>query len=302
MPAFGAGVAQLVERHVPNVNVEGSSPFARCPLQATPKQGPARKAGSFREKNTMRRIHLAIVLCTLLGGVSVVFAQDPARTVVEKAIAAQGGALNLAKLRTMHVKCEGTMTLIPDQPGVPFTIEDTWQMPDQYKSCFSFQQAGKPFSQTLVINGNKGWMQVNGQTIEMPKEALAEMREQRYAEDMDRLGFLEEKSIELSLLDETKVAGQPAVAVLIKSKGHRDVKLYFDKVSGLLVKREHRLLDSASGKEVLQEVIYGDYEEKDGLKYYKKITAYRDGKQAMEGQMKEIEFCKKLDDKEFAKP
>ncbi len=29
MPGPGAGVAQLVERHVPNVNVEGSSPFAR---------------------------------------------------------------------------------------------------------------------------------------------------------------------------------------------------------------------------------------------------------------------------------
>ncbi len=29
LKCIGAGVAQLVERHVPNVNVEGSNPFAR---------------------------------------------------------------------------------------------------------------------------------------------------------------------------------------------------------------------------------------------------------------------------------
>src|SRR5436853_6227629 len=104
------------------------------------------------------------------------------------------------------------------------------------------------------------------------------MKEQKYAEDLDRLGFLNEKGMELSALDETKVDGKPAVGVRVKSKGHRDVQLYFDKSSGLLVKRQYKVLDPGSGQEVSQEVVFGDYQDKDGVKHYRKIAAYRDGK------------------------
>src|SRR5438445_725224 len=81
-----------------------------------------------------------------------------------------------------------------------------------------------------------------------------------------RLGFVKEKGVELSSLAETKVDGKPAVGVVVKSKGHRDVKLYFDKASGLLVKREHPVVDPSTGKEVVQEVLFRDYQDKDGLK------------------------------------
>jgi hypothetical protein len=60
---------------------------------------------------------------------------------------------------------------------------------------------------------------------DMPKEAVAEMREQKYAEDLDRLGFLKDKGIDLTALGESKVDRRAVVGVLIKSKGHRDVKL-----------------------------------------------------------------------------
>jgi hypothetical protein len=128
------------------------------------------------------------------------------------------------------------------------------------------------------------------------------MKEQKYAEDLDRFAFLKERGVELSSLDEIRVEGKPAVGVLVKSKGHRDVKLYFDTASGLLVKREYPLLDPASGKEVLQEVVFRDYQETDGLKHYKKILAFRDGKKVFDAKVIEIEFFDKLDEKVFAKP
>jgi hypothetical protein len=162
----------------------------------------------------------------------------------------------------MRIKVEGTTDLIPGQPQLPFTLEDTWQMPDQYKSTFSCQLMGQKFIQTQVIDGQKGWIQVNGQTQDLPEDARAEMDEQKDAEDLDRLGLLRDKGNELSVAGDLKVAGKPAVGILVKSKGHRDVKLYFDKASGLLVKREHRLLDAASGKEVLKEVVFGDYQDR----------------------------------------
>jgi hypothetical protein len=250
----------------------------------------------------MRKLHTTFVLCGLFVSPPAASAQDGARAIVEKAIQAQGGEAKIAKLRTMRIKVEGTTDLVPGQPHLPFTLEDTWQMPNRYKTSSTFQLQDKKYTQTQVIDGDKGWIQSDGQTQDLPKEAVTEMKEQKYAEDLDRLGFLKEKGIELSALDEIKVDGKPAVGVLVKSKGHRDVKLYFDNASGLLVKRDQQVLDPSSGKEVRQEVIFSDYQEKDGLKHYKKIVALRDGKMVIDARVTEVEFFDKLEAKVFAKP
>ena len=196
----------------------------------------------------MRWLCAAITVAVLFP--AAMASDDAARGVVEKAIRAQGGTDKVAKLRVMRIKVEGTMSLVPDQPAIPFLIEDWWQMPDQYKSTSRFELSGKKVSQTQAIDGKVGWMQVDGMTQDLPKEAVAEMREQKFAEDLDRLGFLADKGIDLTALGESKVNGRVTVGVLIKSKGHRHVKLWFDKENGLLVKREHRVLDSGTGKEV----------------------------------------------------
>ena len=227
---------------------------------------------------------------------------DAARGVVEKAIKAQGGADKLAKLRVMRIKAEGTINLDPGQPAIAFVIEDWWQMPDQYKTTSRFELGGKKVSQTQVLDGETGWTQRDGVTIDMPKEAVAEMREQKYAEDLDRLGFLKDKGTDLTALGESKVRDRAAVGVLVESKGHRDVRLWFDKENGLLVKREHRVLDSGPGKEVLQEVVFSDYRETAGVKYYRTLTVYRGGKKVIQAKVREIEFFDKLDKKVFAKP
>jgi len=229
-------------------------------------------------------------------------AQDTPRAIVEKAIQAQGGADKVAKLRTMRIKAEGTTNLVPGQADLPFTVEDVWRMPDRYKSTTTITLAGMPLTQALALVGDTGWIQFNNQTQDLPKPALDEAREQKYAEDFDRLGFLDDKSVELSAIGEAQVDGKPALGVLLKSKGHREVKLYFDKASGLLVKRAHPVVSPATGMESMQEVVFGDYQEKDGVKHYRKLTAYRDGKKVIDVKVKEIELLDKVDDKVFAKP
>jgi hypothetical protein len=173
-------------------------------------------------------------------------------------------------------------------------------MPDRYKSTFTCDLMGMKYTQTLVIDGDKGWSEVNGKVDDLLKSAVAEMKEQKYAEDLDRLGFLKEKGYELALLEEAKVNDKPAVGVLVKSKGHRDVKLYFDKETGLLVKRVNKLVEGDS--EIVQEVFLSDYQEKDGLKHYMKIAAHRDGKKVLDGKVTELEFVDKFEDNVFAKP
>lgn len=229
-------------------------------------------------------------------------ADDPARALVETAVKAHGGPDKVAKLRSMRLKAEGTIELAPGQPGIDFTIEDVWQMPDKYRTASAFNVMGMAVTQTQAINGDTGWAAVNERVADMPKEALAEMREQRYAEDLDRLGFLADKGVELSVLDEIKVGGKPAAGVLVKARGHRDVKLYFDKATGLLVRREHQVLDPGANKRVDQAVEFTDHADVDGVKHYKTITAYRDGKKFIAAKVTKVEFLDKVDPKLFAKP
>ena len=175
-------------------------------------------------------------------------------------------------------------------------------MPGRYKTTSRFELGGKKVEQTQAIDGKAGWIRVKGVTRDLPEESLAEMKEQKYAEDLDRLGFLADKAIKLTSLGEAKVGGRAAVGVLVKSKGHREVKLWFDKKDGLLVKREHTVLDSATGKEVTQAVEFSDYRPSKGLKQYRALTVSRGGKKVIEAKVVELEFFDKLDKKVFAKP
>jgi hypothetical protein len=248
----------------------------------------------------MNRLCTIVASCILLPSFAV--ADDAGRAVVEKAIKAHGGPEKVAKLRVMRVKAEGTITLAPGQPGLPIVIEDWWQMPDQYKTTSRFELDKKKVSQTQTIDGGTGWIQGAGQVTDMPKDALTEMRKQKFAEDADRLGFLGDKDVEVTALGEAKVGGRASVGVLVKAKDRREVKLYFDKESGRLVKREHTVFDGGTGKDVVQEVVFGDYRDRDGVPHYHTFTASRGGKKFVDLKIVEIEFFDKLDKKVFAKP
>lgn len=250
----------------------------------------------------MRSATLSLAALVAVLHASPVIAQENARTIVEKAIAAHGGEANVAKLRSMRVKVEGTAAFIPGKPNSPVVLEDVWRMPHQYKSSLTIEVMGRRLTQVQAIDENGGWIQVNGQTQDLPQPAADEMREQKRGEDLDRLAFLEEEGIELSALQATSIADQPAVGVLVKAPGHRDVKLYFSKSTGLLIEREHQVLDPGSGRMVVQEVRFGDYEEQDGVKHYRRIVAYRDGDKTFDGTVTEIEFLKQVDPTVFEKP
>jgi hypothetical protein len=108
--------------------------------------------------------------------------------------------------------------------------------------------------------------------------------------------------LDLSVLDEIKIEGKAAVGVLAKTEGQgKHKKLYFDKTSGLLVKVESSTF-RPGGQQDLSEVYYRDYEERDGLKHYRRISAFVNGVLAQEVTVTELEFFDKLDPKVFAKP
>jgi hypothetical protein len=219
--------------------------------------------------------------------------QGDCQALIAKAVKAAGGEENLAKYKAMTWKEKGTFYGMG--AGIPYTGTYAVQWPGQFR-----MEIEGVF--TIVLDGDKGWVKDQGGTKEMTKEQLAEQKESQYAGWVSTLLPLKDKSYQLAPLGESKVADRAAVGVKVSSKGHRDVNLYFDKESGILVKSDRRAKDEMSGQEVNQEAYYADYKEVAGLKLPMKITIKRDSKQFVEAENLDLKPVEKLDASVFAKP
>lgn len=248
----------------------------------------------------MRPLPVFPILILLIAAPAALAQADP-KELVEKAIRAHGGETAIAKLSAVRIKVEGEGEFVPGQPPVPVILEDAWQMPDRYKTTSRLTLQGQKVTQTLCINGNEGWAEVNGQAQPLPPDGLKEMKEQKWAEDFDRLLPLRNKSLKLTRIADAKVEDHPAAGIRVEAEGHREVRLYFDSKSGLLVKREQEVMGEA-GKPVVQSVVFSDFADKDGTKHWTRIAAYRDGKRFISARLKELQTGVKFDPTEFVRP
>jgi hypothetical protein len=222
------------------------------------------------------------------------------RALVVKAIKAHGGEANLRKGKAMQVQASGTLDFMNN---LKFTIDIAHQDPDKFKHVVQIKIDNKDLTVTQVFNGKKLWINVLNKTTELgDAQLVAELKENMYLERLSGLEPLLEKGIELSPLGEAKVNGQDAVGVRATSKGHRDLNLYFDKKSGLLVKTEARVFDLNTKQEMTQEKIYHDYKDNDGLKVAQRLTINADGKQYMTVEITSVTFLDRHEDSVFAKP
>src|SRR5262249_21001779 len=85
-----------------------------------------------------------------------------ARAIVVKSIAAHGGADNILKLRTAKVSYTSSLRF-PDEGEVVVRVDDTYQLPDQFKKVTKGSHQGKNIDLTwAVIDGGQRWWQVEG--------------------------------------------------------------------------------------------------------------------------------------------
>ncbi|HEY1860799.1 MAG TPA: hypothetical protein VGG61_10615 [Gemmataceae bacterium] len=221
--------------------------------------------------------------------------------IVDKAIKAQGGADKLSKNKAVSTKQKGKFYGLGD--GIDYTLESSVQAPDKIRNEIQGEAMGNKFSFIQVIQGDKGWNSANGTTEELSEEQLKEGKENMYANWVAQLHPLTGKDFTLAPLGDVKVGDKESVGVKVSSKGHRDVSLFFDKKTGMLLKRETIVKDLMGGAgDLTEEVLFLDYKEKDGVQYASKITINRDGKKYIESEITEYKPTEKLDDKVFEKP
>jgi len=228
-------------------------------------------------------------------------AQDELRTVIDKAIKAQGGEERINKNKAGTSKSKGTVDL--QGMSIDFTEEASFHLPNKVRSVQELNINGASIKVMVGFDGKKAWLNVNGMDVDKMLDKIADlMNEQVYLSEVTRLTNLKDKKYELSALGDTKVQDKPAVGIRVANKGHKDINLFFNKESGLLVKFEHRTMDINTQQEVNEERIIMEYQEKDGLKEAKKAVVNRDGKKYIEMEVLETKYVDDIDDTQFSKP
>src|SRR5262249_45535206 len=147
-----------------------------------------------------------------------------------------------------------------------------------------FEFNGMKIKFIRAVDGDKGWSKANDALEDMDAESLAEEKAAVYANWVATLvPLLKHKAFQLAPLGESKVGDKTAVGVKVSHKDRRDVSLFFDKETGLLLKSECRRKDvMGGGNEFTEETLYRDYQESDGVKRARKRTINRDGRRFVE--------------------
>jgi hypothetical protein len=232
-------------------------------------------------------VALALAL-TLNQGLRADEAAD-ARATIGKALKAAGGEDKLAKMPAATWSEKGMYYGMGE--GLAYTGKYAVQYPDK------FRMEIEGFF-TIVLDGDKGWM--NGE--ELDKDRLAEQKAGHYSNWVTSLLPLKDKEFKLSPLPEAKVDNKPVVGVKVSRAGHRDINLFFDKDTGLLVKSSTKAkAEEQGGQEVTQDTLFMNYKDVDGIKTPMKFAIMRDGNRYIEAEIVDYKRADKLDPKTFAK-
>ena len=111
---------------------------------------------------------------------------------------------------------------------------------------------------------------------------------------------LKERGYQLAPLGDSKVGDRDVVGIKVSAEGHQDVKLYFDKKTHLILKTER--LVPAADQDQLEEIVFTDYRDVDGLKQPTRVSWKIDRKPFCEMRVTDVQVKEKLDSALFAKP
>jgi hypothetical protein len=223
-----------------------------------------------------------------------------ARKLIEKAVEAHGGQEALDKFPATATTFKGTFH--GQGEGIPITGVVSVQGADKQKIEMEVEAGGMKIPIVIVLAGDKGWNKFGKDVTEMDKDQVAEAKEQAYTGWIATLAPLKGKGFTFSTIGEAKVGDKVAVGVKVSQKGRRDVDLYFDKASGLLVRTEAQVKDDMTGQEVTEETVLSDYKAVKGVRHAMKFTVKRNGKLFLEGEVSEVVLSDKFDAGTFDKP
>jgi hypothetical protein len=224
--------------------------------------------------------------------------RDKALEVIEAAIKAQGGSDALGKVATQQRSVKGTQFLFGKEH--PFTSDASIQLPSRYRDSILQIIGDQKNAVTIAIDGTRGWQSTGGMSTDLPRERVDEIAEELYVEWAMTLVPLKDKKFDLAMLPEGKFAGKPTTVVKVTSKDRPELKLAFDKASGLLVKVERRA--SLAGQKYDKEYWLMDYKDFSGVKLPGRVLVQLNNTKSVEWKIENYRFPDKLEATLFTKP
>ena len=197
----------------------------------------------------------------------------------------------------------GGAQLLYSDAQLPFTMDAATNVPTQSRMEILFDLGGMKIKAVEVYDNGKGWSAQNGDVKEADKETLEESKLSLYSSRLTSLTpLLTDKSLTVALLGEEKVNGKPAIGIKVSSKEQKDVKIYFDKDTGLVAKVSRPGVDPINKTAVRQDEYYSNYKAVDGAQVPMKILIELDGNRFIEAEFTEITFVRNFPEGTFAKP
>jgi hypothetical protein len=242
----------------------------------------------------MRYCFLPCLVAGLVGTPGAGRADPEADAILAKAIQAHGGEEALARHKAVRLKLKRT-----EEP-TRFAYNHEWLFaaPDKFKDVGDSYYLGRKTVSVYATDGKVAWRLVEGRTEELQGVFADGYKDEAHLMQVMRLVPLKGKEYELKAAGETKVDGKTAVGLLVRTRGQKDITLYFDAESGLLIKVERKVLYGGE-EEVQEERFYRDYPKKDALPYARKVTVKQRGKAVEYIEVREVRFLEKVDEKEF---
>ena len=152
-----------------------------------------------------------------------------------------------------------------------------------------------------VCRGDKAWRSVQGKATEATKDDLQVLQDELYVLWIANLTPLKtEKGFSFFTLPDSKVNDREASTILVSRQGRGDLRLSFDKASGLLVRIERKA--KQTGFPVDKEYLYTDYRTVDGVKLPSKYVEQVNGKKVVDVATMSYQFLPRIDDSVFEKP
>jgi hypothetical protein len=225
------------------------------------------------------------------------------RAIIERAINAHGGEQKIVSFYAGRTKSHGTIYGKKIQP-TSFTQQTIYQMPGSIKHSMQAEVNGRTEFEMECFHDGKGWMRKNkGPSYLVTAMFHDKLRAGVHACNVEMLvPLLKEERFTLEPLLEITVNGRPAVGVKVSAQGNDDIKLYFDKETGLQVKTVRPILNFHTLKFVEGEFVYSDFKEFDGYKSPTKITAFHGGLKIMELEVTDYQHLDSVNPAEFAEP
>lgn len=225
-----------------------------------------------------------------------------AKKIVEKAIEAEGGKEAIEKNKASSAKVKGEMSLFG--LDIPFTGEIVTMDPDKISSQIDATMQGQQLSIVQIVNGDKVKSTMNGMPTPMDDAQKKELKQMPLMMEVTSLvPLLKGDKFTVKAEKDEKVGDADASVVLITGKDLKDVRMFFDKKTGLPLKTVRKGLGLGAGPEpveVTEETVISDWKTVDGVKMPSKSVVNHDGKKFMTMEMTEMKLMEKADPKKFA--